>query len=847
MSKKIVISESQYRRILLNEQDPKYSVDDIKVYFNEDKDTIVEQTAKYYRLWANSTPELSKKYGKNSEFDLDPIRTPANSGTFKKSFSKGKGEFDNDWLIVPKSDKKLMLTKGGRKEYTVSTSTVVPKELTSKDIIYDRNGSILLYKQPKGYSTYNMPSNQRVAPDEIKEVKNIYSSTNTKRAIDIEKEIKFKDKEKYDKKIAIFRQNVEFLEDLGLDYTSPTIGKIIPYTGYEDFGDVNNIPSVNRLFAETAIRAIAEITRIQDNKGILQGGLGAGIVCVTSLGNSCKGSDPFITTKNFDLNLAKILSSQGIDIKKFQTDGGPLYKNLKVPASYIVMLHGFYFDYGKIYQNLKDTYKSDPIAVKSSLFPDGWWNFFTQTYGIGTSNSFTNVLNAIKSIEASEIVGGKIETLNNYGKSKSIWESFGDCFTDYHCILDLASIAALAIPGFGLAASAGLDFINAGFYGMEAASATSSEERDAALIAAGFTLVGGLAGGGISQTRKIIQSGAKNPKIYTYTDDLLKRVNKEFPNLKRYKDVDKMKLTDDIVKIQKELANKYKLTSSEVKNAHKIIDDMSKIDMNLVTKYSEALDALKRSLGPNSRVQEANLRMLMKNGSNETLKTLIEKNGDDIIRGVNAYIKDKANKEFLIEAGLFYTLTQGMEKPAVQQWMKEKIATVKDVVNPNIRSKVEKEGYDWKSTKEAFGAIGVDNPTYSKKQSISDNTKLEKAWNAGWRPYPKYKGKAKPNPTQEDWMYGREWLNKSGNEKYHTEIFKKRTESEYNELIKMFSKDIIPKEKDEKPEDKEWREKQLEIVNSKETIEREKEITKDVDMSGWTIEQVVEWYKNRNE
>jgi len=63
----------------------------------------------------------------------------------------------------------------------------------------------------------------------------------------------------------------------------------------------------------------------------------------------------------------------------------------------------------------------------------------------------------------------------------------------------------------------------------------------------------------------------------------------------------------------------------------------------------------------------------------------------------------------------------------------------------------------------------------------------------------------------------------------------------------MFSKDIIPKEKDEKPEDKEWREKQLEIVNSKETIEREKEITKDVDMSGWTIEQVVEWYKNRNE
>ena len=108
MGKKIIISESQYKRVFLNEQS---SIDDIIVYFDEDKGTIIEQTARLYRLWVNSTPELSKKYCKESEFDLDASRKPANSGTFEKSFSKGKSQFDKDWLIVPKEKNFYYLLK----------------------------------------------------------------------------------------------------------------------------------------------------------------------------------------------------------------------------------------------------------------------------------------------------------------------------------------------------------------------------------------------------------------------------------------------------------------------------------------------------------------------------------------------------------------------------------------------------------------------------------------------------------------------------------------------------------------------------------------------------------------
>lgn len=55
-----------------------------------------EQTAlaTKYRIWANSTDELSKKYGKKSEYDLDATRSNPYGGTFLRSYAAGKAEYE---------------------------------------------------------------------------------------------------------------------------------------------------------------------------------------------------------------------------------------------------------------------------------------------------------------------------------------------------------------------------------------------------------------------------------------------------------------------------------------------------------------------------------------------------------------------------------------------------------------------------------------------------------------------------------------------------------------------------------------------------------------------------------
>ena len=55
-----------------------------------------EQTAlaTAYRIWANTTDELSKKYGKKSTYDLDATRSNPYGGTFLKSYAAGKADYE---------------------------------------------------------------------------------------------------------------------------------------------------------------------------------------------------------------------------------------------------------------------------------------------------------------------------------------------------------------------------------------------------------------------------------------------------------------------------------------------------------------------------------------------------------------------------------------------------------------------------------------------------------------------------------------------------------------------------------------------------------------------------------
>ena len=758
MSKKIIISESQYRRVFLNEQS---SIDDIIVYFNEDKGTIVEQTARLYRLWANSTPELSKKYGKESEFDLDAIRKPSNSGTFEKSFSKGKSQFDKDWLIVPHrysyqdgtpkyggrlitdGGKELLFTKGGRIKYSVMTKKVLPEKLTDQDYFYIGKKDYYI----RDDETYGAGKGSKIK----EEIKNIYSSSNTKKATNVIQKEKESDIEK---KLVQFRSTIDYLEDMGLGVSDPLRGRLIPYRKNQTFKNAEDIPSDNYLYARTAINAMKYLDYLKANKTIT-GVKGSSTVCVTKLGNSCKGSSPYITSNTYTLNLAKVLANKKIG---------------KYPTNYVVYDHGFYFDWDKIVEDLENKFKSDKFATESSLFPDGWFNYFMISYNLGSTGSFNKVVSSINSISSGDIP--KINTLNKYEDSTSVWEYLGDCFTDYHCVLDVASIASLAIPGVGLAISAGLDIINAGSYGVEAYNADSEEERDAALIAGTLTLFGGLFGGGVSQTKRLVTKGNANPKIYKYADEVMDRVNKEIPNAKNLKELDpskgniiqrnlnKKQIPEKLTKIYKETAEKYGLKESDILIAHDILKDFSKIDPNIAQKYTEALNAITK------KVDRASLTKFAQKPDFQ--KMLISNNGDVVVT-LSKYMKMVAKKEAVMEASLFAALTVAMEEPEVQKWIGDRYMDLKYMGRTDIRSMVEKEGYDWRSTKELFGS----------DSSGEDNTLLKQAWEKGWRP-------------QKDVSKSWEWLIK--NPKYQTNTFKTKYTSTPSKVK------VLPKNEEEREE-----------------------------------------------
>ena len=350
---------------------------------------------------------------------------------------------------------------------------------------------------------------------------------------------------------------------------------------------------------------------------------------------------------------------------------------------------------------------------------------------------------------------GYNQKVEKYVKSKepgfldSVAQWAGGCTEDYHCVLDILSIAALAVPGVGLALSAGLDFANGISYGVEGYNATNSADRHAAILAGGLTMFGGFMGGGIKQTNKILKYGAKNPKIFEYASDVMTTVQKEYKGVKKLKSIDPSKgnelqknwnivsgkkVDPKLSEIYDQAAKKYGLTQKEVLIAHDLLNNFSKIDPAIAKQYTNALTALE------NKIQKGNLVLL---GKEKGLKTAIDASGGDIVVGLKKYMGKVARKEAVMEASLFVILTEAMEQPSVQKWIAEKANMIKYSGREDIRGLVEKEGYEWGNVKEIF---------YSDSEA-ADNIKLKQAWLKGWRP-----------------ELGRDWLIK--NPKYQTKTFK---------------------------------------------------------------------------
>ena len=716
MSKKIIISESQYRRVFLNEQS---SIDDIVVYFNEDKGNIIEQTARLYRLWANSTPELSKKYGKESEFDLDDSKKPANSGTFEKSFSKGKSQFDKDWLIVPKKytiksgsititdgGKELLFTKGGRIKYSVMTKKVLPEKLTDQDYFYigDRDGFI------RDDKTYYAGKGSKIK----EEIKNIYSSSNTKKATNVVQKEKESDIEK---KLVQFRSTIDYLEDMGLGVS----GRLIPYSKNKTFKHAEDIPSDNYLFARTAINAMKYLDKLKAPKTIT-GVNGSSTVCVTKLSDSCKSSS-YIISNTYDSKLAKVLANKKIG---------------NYPANYVVYDYGFYFHWDKIEKDFENTFKYNKFATSSSLFPDGWWYYFNLSYNL-RSTSFKKVVSSINSISSSDIP--KIHTLNKYegGGSFISWlESW-----DEQDWIDAASIILYLIPTpMTWAAATGLEVLNAGI------SVSKGEYTDAALRS-GFLLGGPLLSKSLSSSYKVSKEAAEETtNLLTKIDGVPKKEANEIIK-KEYKIMrsDSKKLLDDLM-------NRSNKQISELQNlAKKNQEFMNKIDEYMKPPYNFKESKAVRRAGVDTW------------GENEFQKYWVH---------IAPTTKTEAIIMSLLYGGMqLYSYTKFeeslMEKGASKEEVKLSLSKILQDFNVKTEEEVEAALNKCNSALEKYDSYGFIDPLpiYNKFtnnctqdfESISDKNENEKIKNGGItvKGGGPYEYKIYPDIDSEDsWVYTKE-------------------------------------------------------------------------------------------
>ena len=91
-----------------------------------------------YRTWANSTDDLSKKYGKKSSYDLDATSTTPTGGTFARSYALGKNDFDNynKSMSKPDADNSKPSAKNAKIFNAIAASTGKPVKRLANGVSY---------------------------------------------------------------------------------------------------------------------------------------------------------------------------------------------------------------------------------------------------------------------------------------------------------------------------------------------------------------------------------------------------------------------------------------------------------------------------------------------------------------------------------------------------------------------------------------------------------------------------------------------------------------------------------------------------------------------------------------
>jgi len=442
--------------------------------------------------------------------------------------------------------------------------------------------------------------------------------------------------------------------------------------------------SMNHAYAMAAVESTKKITDLISSK--IKGSIWNDYtICVSKVGGNCP-SDRYANFNSFNTQMSNEVNNYPENVN-----------GIKPP--FFMILQNFYFDYGKIYEDLKNTFKYDKNAFKSDMFPDGWWNWFTTYFGTDNLNTIKSKVSKITYLNLP-----KVESKIDVKDANTLY----DIISDGHTLLDLASIAVLLLPPpYGIIASSAIDGANALWYLQE------GHPYLAALTAIGVIP-------GIKQTKLLIKTAEVDVKIVKFIEDLAYVSKGEkltqskiddifYKHTKDMSDVEKIKFGNEFVNIARNANSKM------VDDLYKTIitwDKFSNVDKNLLKKLFQ---------------DEKRIKLLEKYNGDLNL----------VLNEIRKTLTRDQKIDFCLQVGLYMTISEILPKIVDEDLIIELYKTGL----LGFKEKVEGNGFEWNQTLKTFMVSDEKtNPNEYKK----DLALLESAWNSGWRPFKKVGGNFVP-------------------------------------------------------------------------------------------------------
>jgi hypothetical protein len=462
---------------------------------------------------------------------------------------------------------------------------------------------------------------------------------------------------------------------------------------------------LTKLMNESSWMVFKEVEEYKSNFGY--GAQSCRYIWSKDISNKWKGSQggvtgPPIVISNF--NTSKL--------KKLSDDWARTPDTLEGSAKWLSywLIADFYFDRWKFEEKTKKYGDVD------------WWNFLNELYGTADPKVIKSNISIANSISGrSEFQRYRKCTIRSKDPLKAAVGAFEnvllwamDCASDYHCMLEVASVVALAIPGAGLWISAGLDLANATSYYVEASMTDDPLEKKMLMGAGTMSLFGVIP---VVGETKVFLKGT-NPKILKFSDDFVETVAKKSGGNKTLKTCNKNGICSEqgiltrseIDKIFQEKIKQHGLSADEIKVASDYFNELGKVSKSDVKKYINTFNELSKKI---------NIKAFHRLNKTPKFQKILKSNNGDMLKSLNQIRKSPEWKAFLTQIGLFTTgeivIPQTLQ-PAIEKAVKGG--------KFGIRYRVQSAGYDWEDTKKAFGS----------SDSKSDNEKLELAWMLGWRP-----------------------------------------------------------------------------------------------------------------